>query len=574
MGLTAYDLGGRHGGRGWLAPGVVLGSVTDLDALAMLWNLRAAGARVTLYDESHGARLKPFVNALLAKLRGPGLDEEARVNFWMRCDPPRDDSWKPDLEIGDLPVCLCDGRRGTLWSGMNIKADERYFSVRYRNVVPSYTESDGRRNASFALPDRPFSDDDVQAAGQKFAVVVDASQYGGPDAELTFETPLAPRLNEFYGRNFHYEYDAARSQRGHLRKGAVAIITDVSTQRLQVNAFPVFAWMKAFFALCGMDISRSEAGLRCSRIMAQMGSVQGCRVFKIRGVRNLLRKYGVDEHFTRSGAIGVIRDVDPESGAVGFDAFKDLFIERREKEDLKPDDVLRYLLKRHVFRVGLEFTCPNCELPSWIHLDDVKTRSSCSYCDHLYDVAAQLKDRDWRYRRSGIFGRDDHQLGAVPVAITLQQLATSLHENFMMYSTAMNFRPAGAAIEPCELDFVGVVGGLGGMESPVQIVFGEAKTKGSIDANDMRKLGKLANAVPRDLAQAYILLSKTGTFLPDEIAPAKTLNGEYQRRVILWSREELEPYFVYERAKDRLGGAWHAVTLSDMAAITHRLYFL
>ena len=49
----------------------------------------------------------------------------------------------------------------------------------------------------------------------------------------------------------------------------------------------------------------------------------------IRGVRKLLRKYSVDENFTRSGAIEAMRDVDPNTGAVGFDAFKGLHIERR-----------------------------------------------------------------------------------------------------------------------------------------------------------------------------------------------------------------------------------------------------
>jgi hypothetical protein len=99
-----------------------------------------------------------------------------------------------------------------------------------------------------------------------------------------------------------------------------------------------------------------------------------------------------------------------------------------------------------MFRVGLEFTCPNCQLLSWVHLDEVKTRSICDYCDYHYDVTPQLKDRDWRYRLSGIFGRDDDQLGGVPVALTLQQLASSLHDSFMMYSTALNFRPAGAVM--------------------------------------------------------------------------------------------------------------------------------
>jgi hypothetical protein len=182
---------------------------------------------------------------------------------------------------------------------------------------------------------------------------------------------------------------------------------------------------------------------------------------------------------------------------------------------------------------------------SWIHLDDVKTNSICAYCDHHYDVTPQLKDRDWRYRRSGIFGRDDHQLGGVPVALTLQQLSTSLHDNIMMYSTALSFLPAGATIElACESDFLAVVSGALAMsESPVQLVFGEAKTERAIDAQDVRKLGKLADAVPSDLAQAYILFSKTVAFTSDEIALTKTLNTQHRRRVILWSREELEPLF-------------------------------
>jgi hypothetical protein len=437
LGLTAYDLTRKRGQRGWLGPGVVLGSVSDFDALAMFWNLRAAGAQLIFYDQAHGARLRNFANAYLAKLRDPSLGESARVHIWMRRDRPLDDSWRPDLELGDLPISLSDGRGDTLWSGMNIEPSLPHFSVWHRDVVPSYAETEGKANASFALPDRPFNDEDVRALNQKFTVVADASQFGGPDSEWTFETPFVPRLNEFYGRNFYHVYDAARSQLGHLDRGAVGIITAISTQRLNVSAFRVFDWMKAFFLLCRLDITRSEPGLRCSRLIAQLGSLQDCRVLKIRGVRALLRKYSVDQSFTRSGAIEAIRDVDPASNAVGSDAFKNLYIEFREQGDLKPDDVLRYLLERRVFRVGLEFTCPNCRLPSWIHLDDVKTRSTCGYCDYVYDVTPQLKDRDWRYRRSGIFGREDEQLGGVPVALTLQQLASSLHERFTMYSTAL-----------------------------------------------------------------------------------------------------------------------------------------
>jgi hypothetical protein len=110
-------------------------------------------------------------------------------------------------------------------------------------------------------------------------------------------------------------------------------------------------------------------------------------------------------------------------------------------------------------------------------------------------------------------------------------------------------------------------------EAPVQILFGEAKTSGPINEEDVRKLGKLATAIPKHMAQSFILFSKTDTFSADEVRLARTLNTQYERRVILWSREELEPYFVYERNADKLGEQRYASTLTDMANVTHELWF-
>jgi hypothetical protein len=547
-------------------------------ATAATWSSCLWGGRfnpiIPIHDVTLADQLvKTFAVDILLRLRGRAPGVPRRVNFWTRRAILPDATWQPDLDLTDIPVAIADGSGDGMWSGLNLEPSRPQFSFWHRDVVPSYTESEGKATASFALPDRPFDDDDVQSLSQKFVVLVDAQQYGDR-GDLTFETPFIPQMNEFYGRHFYHDYNAARAQLGSMDKGAVGIITSISTQRLQVSAYNAYDWMTRFFELCKLGVERSEAGLRCKRLINQFGSLQDCRVLKIRGVRNLLRKYGVDKSFTRTSAIEAIRDIDAATKAVGFEAFKDLHITYPQGPELKPDDVLTYLLSRGVFRVGLEFTCPNCELPSWIHLDDVRTKSTCLYCDYNYDVAPQLRDRDWRYRRSGIFGREDDQLGGVPVALTLQQLSTSLHDQLVMYSTAMKFRPAGADIEPCEADLVAVICGMLGIsESPVQILFGEAKTGRRIDEEDIRKLGKLARAIPKDLAQSFILFSKTETFSADEIRLAQTLNDQYERRVILWSRDELEPYFLYERAADRLGEQRYASTLTDMANITHRLWF-
>jgi hypothetical protein len=105
------------------------------------------------------------------------------------------------------------------------------------------------------------------------------------------------------------------------------------------------------------------------------------------------------------------------------------------------------------------------------------------------------------------------------------------------------------------------------------LLFGEAKTSGPVDENDVRKLGKLAAGIPAHLAQSFILLAKTDTLSTGEVRLARTLNSEHNRRVILWSRDELEPYFLYERATERLGDRRYAATLSEMANITDHLWF-
>lgn len=66
--LTAFEITLDRDPSGWLAPGFVLGSALDFDDLTLLWNLRAAGARLVFYDGEHAGRLKSYVTAFLKSL--------------------------------------------------------------------------------------------------------------------------------------------------------------------------------------------------------------------------------------------------------------------------------------------------------------------------------------------------------------------------------------------------------------------------------------------------------------------------------------------------------------------------
>lgn len=571
LNFTGFGLRSHRMHSGWLRPGIVLGSAANCDDLLLLWNLRAAGASACLYDVSQQGRMKQFVEAFINRAKDYLTEEPKYVNFWSRAPDWPPPSWSIDLDTGSLYPVLC---RAVDWDSLDFRPNRPRFSTLYRDVVPSYVEDEKGAVASFALPDRPFDDDDRQALYQQFVVSVDAKQYGSGLEERTFVTPFTPKLNEFYRRNFCVGSEGARAEPGGLGHGAIGIITRLSNQRIEIRAISVYEWIKNFFDILGITVERSEPGLRCARLIRQLGGLHGCRVLKVRGARSLIRKYGPDQSFTQGAAEKHIGNFDEATGQMRFSDFEDLYIQPRTKAHLTPGEVLEYMTTHGVFRVGLELKCPNCELSSWVQLDDIKTISVCAYCGYQFSVTSQLRDRDWRYRRSGLFGRNDNQLGGIPVTLAIEQLEASLFDRLLMYSTSLNLRSTGALIEKCEVDFLAVVAGADSFqEAPTQILFGEAKTGMQFNADDVRKLGKLADAVPRDVADVFIMFAKTEPFTITEVRAAQTLNSQPRRRVILWSVDELEPNNVYERSKDRLGQSGDSTSLAGMAQVTHDLWF-
>ena len=107
----------------------------------------------------------------------------------------------------------------------------------------------------------------------------------------------------------------------------------------------------------------------------------------------------------------------------------------------------------------------------------------------------QLKTRDWKYQRSGLFGVDNHQEGGLPVALTLQELHTQLYSRYgsSLFLTNMGLEPLKANIEPCETNiFVATRD----ERQHCLLAIGECKCAGScIDADDAREMAKMADAL-------------------------------------------------------------------------------
>ena len=554
-GLTAIDLRVANVLRGWANPGLYYGDCSDFTDLINFWNIRASGIDVLFFDPAFDKRLAAMNNDHLAKLRARRPSPTGwieRISLWTATRETVIDLARFD------PDFTRNGLSSEVWNGLNIRP--LVVAFKEHSVLGIVTDCE-RMSVTFELPEKPFSDE-PEFAGQK--AVVSVYPLISRDNQV-FKPPFFPKLNEYYGREAFFEFDAVRSQ-----PDGLGICVDITNTSLTIHALDVRTLVTKVFGMCGIGARPSNAGLISLRLIQQMGGLEGCRVFKIVGIRELIRRYSPDQSFTKSGAVEVIRQAGV--GESGFATYESMYLGFGDRQVLKPQDAFYYLLKKGVFRTGLRLKCPVCELEYWIYIDDARTMSTCEYCGTNFYITPQLRDRDWAYRRSGLFGRNDDQGGGIPVALTVHQLYTALRGKVLAFTTGTELEPSGASILKCETDLVMIVESR--PDQRPQIVIGECKSHGTISAEDTINLGRVADVLDATGdCDTYIVFSKTGIFSMDEIELCKGAQGKSRRRVILLSARELESQRIYESAERDFEVKRFVSSLEDMAEATMNIYF-
>jgi hypothetical protein len=378
----------------------------------------------------------------------------------------------------------------------------------------------------------------------------------------------------------NFRYDKLRSE-----SDRIGLVIDACDKDAFIDALPVNDLFERIFDLAGFSASLSDGGLIARQLITQLGGVDGARAFKIPGVRRLLKTHGPRAAFTKKSALELIGGKDPENPTASYKDYENLYIEPRPpKTKLEPQAVFSYLVQKGLFRIGAELSCPHCRLSTWTALDVLKQRLVCEMCGREFDATRQLVDGKWHYRRSGVLGAERNAQGAIPVVLTLQQFKVNLSSFRQgIYSPSLNLVPkTGTDLPKCEMDFVWVI------PEPypdrTMVVIGECKDrggqneagerKGTIDAEDIGHLRRVADALPRKRFSTYIVLAKLCPFTAEEIALAKTLNSRYERRVILLTARELEPYDFYERTQREFPNIKpYGSTPEDLANNTAIMYF-
>lgn len=500
----------------WRYHGFYIGEINNLEDLVNFWNLRAAGISLMFYDPAHQNRLekrkKSYIQ-ILEKYMDHLLNNFAGI--WHRkettCSYTQD--WNKKNRY-----CPVDN---LFWDGNHIQVSYMYISE--NSTLGFLTDSNDRsKRLTIQLPEKPIINNFDTQSQYLFTSIEPQKLYD--DSRKTLSTPYLPELNRFYDKYFSIELSRSR-----VEPQGIGQIIKSFQDSLTLKFLDTTKLISEIFSHVSITATISKPGQISQQLIQQMGGLQTCRVFKVEGLRKIIKQFSPYKSFTWSNATQIINNHN-------FERYNDLYLHGKM---ISKDDILKVLLERNLLMAGISVQCPNCCLDFWTPIEDVKSHLICEYCRQQFNVTPLLKQYgQWKFRCSGLLAGNDNQHGSIPVILTIQQLEQAIGWGDILYSPSMNLR--GDNIPDCESDFV-ILLNKKTNTNKLELVIGECKSEGGeIDENDIQKLNAIAKAFPAKKFNIYILFSKLCAYTPEELEIISTLNDPSNKKVIIFSTSELE----------------------------------
>ncbi len=508
--------------------GVFLGDENSFEDLVTFWNLRAAGAVLLFIPKAHLCRIQDVVAAHLRMLDRFPRHAFNYLNLYHRT--------ATDDEITDFGKRFSTGKQlaknrctDLTWNGLSTIAPT--FRFKQEQALASVERAHGRFTVYVQLPEMKFLAD-IDRESHKFELAAEILLHGEPwDSGHVLRVPRIRQLNEFYSRAIAFNPWSIRVQ----NEGTASIV-DTKEKLLSLHPIPTLTLVRQIFKFADIDADISQPGRLAAKIIEKLGGIESSRVFKIRGVRELVQRLRPDQSVTRGGATGRI-------WAEGqFQEHEDLYIEPREADTkLTKESVFDFLLKHEFFRGGLELKCDDCRLNNWLPLSGIDDVWTCEYCGNKNLTSLHLQSRgDWKFRKSGLFAKDNNQEGAIPVLLTLLVFVRILGGAFpggFAWTTALNLRPSDCETDFCVLSY---------HKNRVEIAIGECKSAGGqIDHKDLDNLKKMREELVAAGLDCYITLAKTADGFTEEETALLSEAAQEDIPLILFTNQEMEPYHPY-----------------------------
>ena len=355
LALTRSELIGQpHLLRG---DGVYLGDENDFEDLLAFWNLRASGRNLLFLPRRNLDRFQQLAAAHLQELDGrpnSRLTIEDHLSLHHRSATDEEVSAIRESLPTQKPLVnsRCDE---IMWNDLRMKPVNFHF--RWEQAPVSVDRIHGGYEVNIQLPEMRFlTESERGLQGKQLVVEVSPhSDFSHPGHVL--RVPYIRKLNEFYSRKL-----GDRPWEFRVLRDGIARIIQTGTDRLTLYPISHSVLVFRLLEFAGMKAEVSQSGLLATKIIEKLDGIEGGRVFKIRGVRELMQSLESAQSITHGEATKRIFSEGQ------FKKHEDLHIEPREAEKLTTGHVFDFLLRHGFFRGGLELSCDDCNLRNWLSL--------------------------------------------------------------------------------------------------------------------------------------------------------------------------------------------------------------
>lgn len=557
--LTAHDMRLVSGGFGESDNGYYIGYYDDPMDLVNYWNLRAYGKNL-IFIEADKAGLDVIEHNNQRDQDRSAPPRGVYRSVWYRTELKRD--FITDYLKDAINTPMLHEIPAGYWTGgySNNAVRPQYESN--KNVLAQLEITDNRKQLVFQMPQPPVYKANGYRLPQAVISCVKTFGFYSQNNRHLLEPPAIPGLTSWAAYQLSSHMHGVR-----LRVGELHLITDTNDSIESLSLIHYDDLFSEIFKLSDLSIERSAPGQLADKLIDHMGGVDSCRIFKVKGVRNLLNGMKVDQSIPWSGAIDKIRDVDL-TGKASFDDYKDLYIQQRDTKNLSAQECMDFLITNNLMRAGYNLKCENCGLSFWVNLTQANDYVECEFCYKQVHMAVQIRSRgDIAYRRSGLFGKNNNLEGSVPVALTLMALTRLGGMHDAPFATARKIKSKAAGID-CETDFI-VLGR--DSERGSDVVIGECKTNMPITRQDVENLLKVKKQLDSNDVTTYISFTKLSPFTADEISLFKEMD-DAGACPILFTEKEVAPYNLYFNFDKSELEVPHPFSAHDLARNSKKLY--
>jgi hypothetical protein len=265
--------------------GLFVGDADSFSHLIEFWNLRAARLNLLFFDLRFAARFGPLITELERLVRSvrphPILGPQ-RLGLWLprKIDPDDLKRFTVPLSSREVNAYTWDDR---IWKGLKVTPPVMHFPE-YSSVA-QISDGEPRPTVTFELRHTPGFNEALFNLQNLVVTLKPTLNYFEQDRFL-FTVPFIPEMNEYFGRQHYFDWNKARAERDGL-----GIITRLGTEHVTLFGMERFAFARQLFKTFGIRVEASQPGLICDQLIRQMGGIQGCRAFKIKGVRQLIQQF-------------------------------------------------------------------------------------------------------------------------------------------------------------------------------------------------------------------------------------------------------------------------------------------